>query len=236
MKALYLLMVPLLCTLLLGSCIGTDIIDDPIVPEEVMITPRVDTLMVGETIQFSATYYNQFGNPEQANISWVSTNTLAVTIDNNGLATCLDTGSVMIIASVGTIADTLTINTSGVTNTTTLRMGTFVDGDANYKVNGTATLEDTGTELKLTTNDGFNMTAGPGIYLFLAKTNNGTYSYTPGSNVVNNLSAQITANKLNTFTGKMEYTVPAGVDINDYDFVVYYCVTVGGVFGWAELN
>ena len=226
----------LIISFLLQGCIGIDIVDDPMIDPFVAISPRIDDLQIGQSQQFTATYYDAFGNPMDTAILWRSTNTDRLTIDANGLATSIDTGSVSVIASVGSAADTLVLNTTGISNTTQKRTGSFVDGRSPYRVSGMATLEEVNGELILSFADDFMSSSGPGVYVFLGKSSTGTFDFMSGGNVINNLTAQVTSNRITDFSGERQYTVPAGVDIMDYDFVVLYCVTVGGVFGSAELS
>ncbi len=221
---------------LLTSCIGTDLVDDTLVDPIIEIAPRIDSIPVGETQQFIATYYNQLGDPVDTTITWTSTNTNSITINADGLATSIDTGSVTIIAAVGAVTDSLVLNTKGVTNQVLSRTGSFIDGVSPYKASGMATLEEVNGELIVSFSSDFQMTSGPGIYVFLGRSNTGTFNFTPGGNEIDNLSAQLTQNRITNFDGARQYTVPAGIDINDYDHVVLYCITVGGVFGSAELN
>lgn len=225
----------LLLPLLLTACIGTDIIDDPVVPPRVAISPRIDSLSAGETVQFAAKYYNDIGIAEEQAITWISTDTGHIQIDENGLATGIVTGPAQLIATGGGAADTLTLNTAGVTNVTTLRAGDF-EGRGGYSASGEARLErQTDGSLKLFFGSDFSASAGPSIYILLANHTSGNYSVTAGSPEVNSTSAQISSTRVTNFSGAMEFDVPADVDIDDFDFVVLYCV-IGPVFGFAELN
>ncbi len=123
----------LLFVLLTGfaSCIGTDIVDDPTFEPTLTITPRIDSLPVGQSQQLMAEYTDEFGDLIDTPATWASSNATVFSVDAQGLVMCLDTGAAFITASVGSITDTLYLNTPGVTNTDTAaalsRTGTFQD-------------------------------------------------------------------------------------------------------------
>lgn len=221
--------------LVMSGCIGTDIVDDPVFPARIVISPRTDSLSLNQSRQYTATYINEYGQEPVVPIIWTSSNTSKVTIDSMGLATRIDTGAVYITASAEGLSDTIYLD-AGISNSLNSRTGSFVNGQGSYTVSGTATLMDDGNQLTLMLGSDFSSSAGPGVYLFLANNSTGPYNYTPGSQVMDNNSVQVTANKLSSFNGAMNFTLPAGVEIDDYQYVVVYCVTINGIFGYAELN
>lgn len=221
--------------LFMTGCIGTDIIDDPEVPERVRISPRIDSLAAGQSIQLFASYFDQTGTEQAQSIEWMSTEPGNVAIDANGLANSLNGGPARIIARAGTAADTLVLNVEGVSNTTLVRSGTF-EGRGGYNAEGEARLESQADgSLKLFFASDFSTSPGPSVYILLANHTNGSYSVTNGALEVNASSAQIIPSRMTNFSGEMEFDVPAGVNITDYDFVVLYCI-IGPVFGTSSLN
>jgi len=231
----YFLLFPIL---LLTACIGTDLVDDPMIAERLTIMPRIDAIQVGETVQFEVEYLNGFGNAEEVPIVWSSTDPEVVRISENGLAEGLAEGPAKIIADAGTVADTLILNTEGVTNTseTDELSGMFEPVSGSYDIEGTARLtKASDTKLQLIFESNFRVSAGPSLYVLLANHTNGAYTVTRGSQEVNGTSAQITPERMTSFSGEMIFDVPDGVEIDDYDYVVLYC-TLGPVFGFAELE
>ena len=219
----------------LSGCIGTDIIDDPRVPPRLTIEPRIDNIDPGDSIQFTATYKNELGLEEPTTVTWSSTEPSHVSVSATGLAHGIIADSAQIIASADGIQDTLILNTDGVSNVTLSRTG-MLQGKGGYTATGTVTLEaQPDGSLKLLFASDFVASAGPSIYIMLANHTGGSYTVTPGSNAVNSTSAQITANRVTDFSGAMEFDVPAGVAIDDFDFVVLYCV-IGPVFGHASFE
>ena len=49
--------------LFLVSCIGTDIVEQELVPARVAITARADSIKIGESYQFPAQYFDEMSRP-----------------------------------------------------------------------------------------------------------------------------------------------------------------------------
>jgi len=85
--------------MILTGCIGQDVIDDAIMAAQLSISPENGVLRVGETLTFSYKYFNQFGQPDDATLSWTSTDQSIIDINENGVATAVTMGQVMITAT-----------------------------------------------------------------------------------------------------------------------------------------
>lgn len=88
--------------LLLGGCIGTDLVDDPLptMDPRLEITPSNAALQPGETVQFEADYYDTFGEKVLgAQITWTSSAPGVVSVGADGLATAQQPGQAMITAT-----------------------------------------------------------------------------------------------------------------------------------------
>ena len=85
--------------------------------------------------------------------------------------------------------------------------------DENYTIDGTAYLEelDNGT-LQLRLSDDFSTPSGPDVRIFL----NNSLSATGGVEIVN-------LSDMNHFNGALTVDVPVGVDIDDYQYIVFFC-------------
>ncbi|MFM2267809.1 MAG: hypothetical protein RL757_1250 [Bacteroidota bacterium] len=227
----------LLAIAALQSCVGTDIIDDPIVPERINISPRINTLAVGASQTFAVKYSNKYGTEETPkNLAWRTSSAARVTVDATGKATRIAVGATTLYATNGTATDSIVLDPTTAPNDTTFsKMGNFVRVSASYNVAGTARVQTVRGVTQIVTSAGFSVTAGPSIYVLLTNNINGNYSVTPGGNAINGVSAQITPNKLTQFSGALTYNVPAGVNPANYRYVVLYCV-LGPVFGYADLN
>ncbi len=225
---------------LLNGCIGTDLIDDPIIGEKLSISPRIDSLTVGKEQTFSIKLSNKYGIEEAAeSISWRSSDPSKITVDATGKGKALAIGKATIYATNGTLTDSLVLNKSSnnTTNndTTFIKRGVFKPVSGSYSAMGNVRVQTVNGVTQIVTDANFSTSAGPSVYLLLANHTDGRYTVTPGSNAVNAVSAQITPNKLTNFSGVLTWNVPTSVVHSDYKFVVLYCV-LGPVFGTAELK
>lgn len=84
------------------ACVGTDIIEDiNIVPARIVISPNISAVQVSEMQPFQADYYDTLGNlVDEAIFQWNSSNSAIASVDDDGVATGLTTGQVMITATV----------------------------------------------------------------------------------------------------------------------------------------
>lgn len=225
------------------SCVGTDFIDDPIIPERVTIAPRIATLDVGKEQVFTIKYTNKYGVEETPkSIVWRSNATDKVTIDASGKAKTIATGKVTLYATVGSVSDSIVLNqssTSGgggtASDTTFLRRGTFQTISSSYPTSGNIRIQTVKGVTQIITEANFSVTAGPSVYLLLANHTNGSYTVTPGANAASAVSVQITPNKLNKFSGIQTWDVPTSAVPANYKYAVLYC-SLGPVFGAAELK
>jgi hypothetical protein len=225
----------LLFSFFITACVGTDYIDDPIVKERLTISPRIATLAVGQAQMFTARYSNQYGIEENKIITWFSTAPTRISITPNGKAEALATGLAAIVARVGLVTDTLWLNRDGGNDTTFRRSGAFERVGTSYNVAGSVQVFTVQGVTKIVTNANFSVSAGPSLYLLLANHTNGRYTVVQGGNAVNNVSAQITPNRMTQFSGQLTFDVPNNVNPADYQYAVLYC-TLGPVFGFATLR
>lgn len=217
-----------------NSCIGEDIVND-LIPESIKISadPNSHELAVGDSIQFSATFFNDIGDEViGAEFEWKSSDISKVTIDSLGLAIRQDTGGVTISVCSNSIEQSWSLDRGLI-----IRTGTFDNSYSSYRTIGSVSLEDPGTgDFLIRFHDDADIGNGPKLYLILANSINSSYAVVEGSNPVNATFAQITANKLSSdVVGETYFTPPSGININDYDYVVFYCA-FGVVFGYATLD
>jgi hypothetical protein len=225
-------------TILCNGCIGTDLIDDPIVGEKLSISPRIDSLALGTEKIFSIKFSNKYGIEEVAkNITWRSSDATKVIIDASGKAKTLALGKVTIYATNGSVSDSVILNrlSKEILDTSFIKRGVFKPVSNSYNASGNVRIQTVKGTTQIITDANFNVSAGPSVYLLLTNNTDGRYTVTPGGQAINGVSAQITPNKLSTFSGGLTWNVPANVNPADYKFVVLYCV-LGPVFGAAELK
>ena len=225
----------------LYSCIGTDLIDDPIIGERLTISPRIDSLSLGKEQIFNLKYSNKYGIEETAKtLSWSSSDPAKIRIDATGKATVLASGKATLYATNGTVTDSLVLNKNSnvvtiKSDTAFLKTGTLKPAGSSYAIKGNVQVRTIKGVTQIVTDAGFAVSAGPSLYVLLTNHTDGRYTITPGANAINLVSAQVTANKLTTFSGALTWTVPQNVNPADYKYVVFYC-SLGPVFGSAELK
>jgi len=230
----------LIGTIALQGCIGTDLIDDPIIDKKLTIVPRIDSLTVGQEQVFSVKYTNQYGiEASSGSVLWSSSNPENISVDALGKATGLAPGKAIIYASFDGLKDSLILNSGAGNNnqsdTSFFKQGVFMTVNSHYFAKGNVYVQTVNGQSQIRTDADFGTSAGPSVYLLLANHKSGSYTVTPGGYAVNTVSAQITANKLSSFSGVQTWTIPASVNPADYKYAILYCV-LGPVFGAAELQ
>ena len=88
--------------LVMSGCIGTDLVDDATVPEEVEINEGQVSLLIGGTTTLTATYRDEFGMVADATFTWQSADASIASVDNSGVVTALAEGQTTVSVSAGT--------------------------------------------------------------------------------------------------------------------------------------
>lgn len=78
-------------------------------PLTLRISPKADSLGVGETRQLTAAVTDRSGAAQPATVAWMSLNSAVATVSANGTITGLSAGLTGIVATIGTSADTAAI-------------------------------------------------------------------------------------------------------------------------------
>ncbi|MFZ5973266.1 MAG: Ig-like domain-containing protein [Bacteroidota bacterium] len=86
----------------LAGCIGTDFVDDPIVGEQITVSHTQVALMVGETLQLTATYSDPYGIPREVALIWTSAAPQVALVDPTGKISALLPGQSVVQPSFGT--------------------------------------------------------------------------------------------------------------------------------------
>ena len=209
--------------LFLVSCIGTDIVEQELVPARVAITARAESIKIGESYQFQAQYFDDLGNIVDTDITWASTDPSIISIDEMGLATANSEGDVTISAMANGVSDMVLVsageNTSVVQNE---RTGSF-RGNRDYVVTGVFTLSQESGELQLTFSDDFSTSNGPGLYVYLTNSESST-------------SGGLELGQLQSNTGAQTYNIDEDIQLGTYDYVLVYCKPFGVAFGIGRFD
>ena len=202
--------------LFLSGCIGDDIIFDT-VEESVRITDGVDSLAVDDTYQFLARFSNNIGEVEDRPVNWLSSDPEVLSIDQTGLATGLSMGTALVTAEVfldgkPAVSDTQSVIVADRTSTGgggDERTGK-IQTTSSYVLTGEFTLREDGEDLLLEFGEDYQASSNlPGLYVYL--TNNAA--------TINNAYE---IGKVTAFSGAHSYRI-AGVGLQDYDYLLYYC-------------
>lgn len=200
------------------------VVADPNQVARVVVSPHAVQRNIGGMQQFTATAYNLSGDVLAGRIpAWASSNTSAVSINSNGLATALTEGAASISAVIDGIESGPSLFT--VVDNVVSRTGTFVmRPGSGHNVQGTATLSRrTNGSLVLAFGSDFASAGGPDVEVYLSTTNS------VGAN-------SISVGNLQRFSGAQSYNVPSGVQLNSYDWVIIHCVPFNITFGYARLQ
>ncbi|MGB5943675.1 MAG: hypothetical protein WBG71_12405 [Leeuwenhoekiella sp.] len=198
----------------INSCIGEDVIDDFVQPA-LRIDNPVQTLQVSETHQFSATYFNNIGLPEETMVVWSSSDDGVIAVDASGSATAIASGSATIKAEVTsdnqqlTQETPVTVTEEDIPDTGMTKAGT-IRTTSSYALSGKFTIEETDNGIIIKIDEDYVASRSlPGLYLYL--TNN-----------PNSINGALEVGAVQVFEGAHSYTLP-GVGINDHSHLLYWC-------------
>jgi hypothetical protein len=175
-------MKPLLFTILgltlLSSCIGTDLIEETEVPEQIIISTNFSSIQIGEEAQLEAFYTNEYGITEDREITWSTSTPDVISMSPSGLAIGLFEGEAIIEARVGNVLTIRTIQVSqdSIPDTAiSLRSGTFRSaGSGSYTVSGDVVIMTEDGRSKILVSENFKSSIGPSLYLMLTNHTNGS--------------------------------------------------------------
>lgn len=219
-----LLAIGLITVLALSSCIGTDIVEELQVPEEVAISSAIDSLSIGDTFQFAADHFDDFGSRTDENVNWSSSDAAVISIDNAGLATAVTEGDAFIRAWVSSTVDSVKVNSGMTTSMMEVSRSGNLQGISSYTVVGRFTLSDVGSSLELTFGDDFSASNGPGLFVYM-------------SNSPNSVTGGVEVGRLARNRGTQTYIINKNnAQLNTYSHVVIYCKPFGVPFGFGAFN
>jgi len=216
--------VPIILILGFYGCIGTDIVDEIIVPVNLSISRTTDSIQLGNSFRFEADYFNEFGQIEPAEIKWFSSDPSIISINSAGEGEGLAIGSSYLRAEYLSLVDSVKVVVGiNVSSELEAREGVFM-GNRNYIVNGTFSLAESGNNLVLTFDSNFVTSNGPGLYVYLS---NSTSSTTGG----------IEMGKLKSNSGTQNYTVSMNeAQLGTYRHVLIYCKPFRVSFGTGTFS
>ncbi len=200
------------------------VVSDPNAVARVTVTPDTLVLPLGTTHTFTAEAFNLTDDRlDGKTFMWASSNPEVASIEADGTALALNAGVTEITAT-----------TDGITGAAAYlivpgrsRQGMFVKrAGSSYQVDGTVTVEELPSGgLRIALGSDFNVSAGPGLELFLSN------STTVGS-------GSFKVENLRSTSGEQTYFVSAaaGLTVDSFNNVVIHCVPFNVTFGHAALQ
>jgi hypothetical protein len=195
----------------------TEFVDDA-VPEEIRITRAIDSIGIDSTFRFEAAYFDNGGNRDNSrNIWWTSSDTSVAEIDSaSGIAVGKSIGNTSISAHVLDnsnnslmVSEMLFVGQQGMVSRTE-KQGTIFT-TSSYALRGTYTFIQEDDEFTIEVNsDYFATDALPGLYIYL-------------SNNLNSLNGSYEIGPVTVFEGAHSYNLGSEININDYQYILYYC-------------
>ena len=201
------------------SCLVT-VVSDPDAVASITIEGDTTNMDVDETRQLTAVLRNIDGDEISGDVTWESNNTAVATVDASGLVTAIANGDVGIVASSSgksSVPFEITVGES-----VSSRMGMF-SGRNGYNAEGTAVLETVGSNSTLILKEDFKTQNGPGLYIYLSKSDQ-------------NVSGGIELSMLDSTEGMQSFDIAGGVDVSQFNYAIIYCKPFGIVFAAALLE
>ena len=227
MRSLNLILFTTVFSIMLVSCIGDDFVFDTIDPV-LRIKNPVDTIEKGTGYQFDYSFFNNIGVEEDLEVIWSSSDDSVISIDEDGFATALEIGEAIIsinplVESEFELKDEIMVAVGEETVISNPTKGGNIQTTSSYVLEGTFSVEDNDGNLLISFEDDYRASSSlPGLYLYL--TNNPT--------TTNNA---LEIGKVTVFSGAHTYDV-AGVDINEYQYLLYFCKPFNVKVGDGEIT
>lgn len=214
--------------LALVGCVGEDVVMDEVDPE-VRISNSISNMEIGTTWQFEYMFLNNVGVEEEPDqINWSTSNASIAIINQDGLATALDYGEVIITLSAEYEGEevntsiTFEVTDDPTTSSQDNRQGSIMT-TSSYDLTGDFNISIDGSELVIEFDENYVADDGlPGLYVYLTNNPNtptGGYEIGP----------------VEVFTGAHEYRLP-DIALFDYDYLFYYCKPFEVKVGVGEIE
>lgn len=183
--------------------------------EKLTFTNLIDTLGLNETFQLEFIYTNNLGQPLTATPTWNSSNPSILSVDGNGNLTGLAMGSATISATVALPDGSPLTTTADITvaeetsSSGDGRSGTIVTTSF-YVLSGEFEIVEIDNGIRIDiAEDWVASESLPGLYVYLG-------------NNPNTISNALEIQAVQVFEGAHSYEV-MGVDIDEYDYLLYWC-------------
>ena len=220
----------LFIVLIFQSCIQNDYLDDQI-DERVSFSNPIDEILLNDTHQLTATFFNNVGQEENQTFNWTSSQPNIISVTNNGLITALAEGNSIITAMVtihGAIISeeiSITVTTDPIDNNGPVEKTGTIVSTSSYTLTGDFTITEIegSPNLDLIIDSNYQASSSlPGLYIYL-------------SNNPNSISGAYEIGAVTVFNGSHNYQIP-DTGINDYKYILYWCKPFSVKVGHGEIN
>ena len=208
-----------------------DVIDDR-VETQVRITNPITSLKVGETHALKATYFDNVGKEADASLSWTSSNTAVATVSNSGLLTGVEDGNTTITVSGGPDDKINSFDITIIANDTTTppvpstptRSGAF-KGANGYNLEGNYTIRKNNTtgQLEIAIDESYKVSSVPALEAYL-------------SNNAGSIANGLLLEGYTLKAGAHTLTTPQEVEINEYQYLIFWCAAVNKEVGSSKIE
>ena len=204
-----------------GSAMLT--VTEPVVVANVTVSPDTASIEVGAMQQFEAmAMTSDEMEIMDVEFTWSSSDEMVATVDMMGVATGVGAGEVMITATADSVSGSAMLTVTEPLPSG--RSGTIMEITPGYAMRGTVYLEfDSSGDLVLRLGSDFNVSQAAAIWVILSTSNRVTGNY-------------IELVELKKFAGEQIISVPSGVELDTYDYVLIYCKPFRLIFGAAKLE
>lgn len=208
--------------ILLTACVGEDIAPVSLIDSRIQITEFPEQLMVGESFDLKAEYFDSLGAPVVRSFNWTSSNVELATVDSFGKLTAIDTGNVTVRASAGTVSDSVSIKISKDETivVVTMRSGTLM-GRSGYKISGNFRVFRDGEKVKLEVTNAQIDNAAPGPFYYL-------------SNQQNSINGALSFGKASN--GNATFELPSGSTVSTYNYLLVWCDPFNVLLGYGQFS
>lgn len=199
------------------------VVEDENAVANVVISPESLSFSPGDSVLLSAKATTVTGaSVSPTTLVWSSNNVAVATVDQQGLVRGIAPGTATIVVEADGVRSKGMVVT--VQSASPMRTGMFQKKPGtSYDVRGTARLEGAGSNLTLSFGDDFVCSDGPRLHVYLAKQDR-----------VDGQSVDI--GPLMNTAGPQTYTLPVGVGLNDFNYIIIHCVPFNVTFGFAMLT
>ncbi|MEO9805929.1 MAG: Ig-like domain-containing protein [Reichenbachiella sp.] len=211
----------------LQGCVGTDVIDD-LVDVKIEITNPIMSLKIGDSYTLMHRYLNNVGMEEAAEVTWISSNEAALSIDGNGSVTALQAGESeisVVLTKNNQIMDKISVEASS--ETVVLTSGAksgVIATTSSYPLTGDFVITNVDGGVKIDVADNYTADTGlPGLYVYL-------------SNNPSTTSGALEIGAVTVFSGAHSYAVSAEeLTVDTYAYLLYFCKPFNVKVGHGEI-